>query len=321
MATNTVRSTLVMRNDLAANWASRNPILAQGELGIEIDTNLLKVGNGSDYYNDLPYLNKFANVDGKLVTLDDNGNITLGSFGDEYYVWNDATQEYDAVTVDSSHPLPAELEAKVVDGELIWVESTTGGTVDPALLAGKLDKSGGTMTGALTLAGNPTLPLHAATKQYVDATVANAGHLKREIVTTLPAVADADEHTIYMVLDETIPGADKYREYMLIGMALTQIGDTTVDLSNYVPKVNGATAGNIVTLAADGTLVDSGIAATSLGQIATTSTLGLVRSSTAITPNAVQVNSSTGQMTLTTVSTSLLYVPTGDSFVIDGGGA
>lgn len=33
---------------------------------------------------------------------------------------------------------------------------------------GKLDKSGGTMTGALTLSGAPTADLHAATKKYVD---------------------------------------------------------------------------------------------------------------------------------------------------------
>jgi hypothetical protein len=37
-----------------------------------------------------------------------------------------------------------------------------------AQFGAKLDKSGGTMTGSLILAGNPTDPLHAATKQYVD---------------------------------------------------------------------------------------------------------------------------------------------------------
>jgi len=37
-----------------------------------------------------------------------------------------------------------------------------------AQFSAKLDKSGGTMTGSLILAGNPTDPLHAATKQYVD---------------------------------------------------------------------------------------------------------------------------------------------------------
>lgn len=37
-----------------------------------------------------------------------------------------------------------------------------------ALANEKLSLSGGTMTGALTLAGNPTANLHPATKQYVD---------------------------------------------------------------------------------------------------------------------------------------------------------
>lgn len=42
-------------------------------------------------------------------------------------------------------------------------------------ISGKLDKSGGTMTGALTLSGNPTSNLHAATKQYVDANKGGSG--------------------------------------------------------------------------------------------------------------------------------------------------
>lgn len=41
-------------------------------------------------------------------------------------------------------------------------------------LAGYLQKAGGTMTGALTLFGAPTVDLHAATKKYVDDQVAAA---------------------------------------------------------------------------------------------------------------------------------------------------
>lgn len=40
-------------------------------------------------------------------------------------------------------------------------------------LDGALQRSGGTMTGALTLSGDPTSNLHAATKQYVDNAVAS----------------------------------------------------------------------------------------------------------------------------------------------------
>ena len=38
---------------------------------------------------------------------------------------------------------------------------------------GKLDKSGGTMTGALILNGAPTENFHAATKKYVDDGISN----------------------------------------------------------------------------------------------------------------------------------------------------
>jgi hypothetical protein len=42
-----------------------------------------------------------------------------------------------------------------------------------AAMQGKLNISGGIMTGQITLPSNPTLPLHAATKQYVDTSIAN----------------------------------------------------------------------------------------------------------------------------------------------------
>ena len=45
-----------LRNDSASNWAS-NPVLLEGEIGIEIDSarNRIKIGDGSTAWNDLPY--------------------------------------------------------------------------------------------------------------------------------------------------------------------------------------------------------------------------------------------------------------------------
>jgi hypothetical protein len=54
-------------------------------------------------------------------------------------------------------------------------------------------------------------------------------------------------------------------------------------------------------------------------EIATTSHLGGVKASTAA--DTINVNSETGIMTLNQVSTSLLYVPTGDSLILYGGSA
>lgn len=44
------------RNDTAVNWVLVNPILLRGELGIELDTGKIKIGNGSTPWINLPYL-------------------------------------------------------------------------------------------------------------------------------------------------------------------------------------------------------------------------------------------------------------------------
>jgi hypothetical protein len=41
------------RRDTAANWASKNPTLSAGEVGFEIDTGYLKVGDGASAWNDI----------------------------------------------------------------------------------------------------------------------------------------------------------------------------------------------------------------------------------------------------------------------------
>ncbi|MFW0773544.1 hypothetical protein ACLRGI_10285, partial [Paenarthrobacter nitroguajacolicus] len=44
-----------LRRGTAANWASVNPVLGQGEPGIETDTGKLKFGNGVTAWLALPY--------------------------------------------------------------------------------------------------------------------------------------------------------------------------------------------------------------------------------------------------------------------------
>lgn len=55
MANKTLNVTLIMRNDPAATWASQNPTLAKGEIGIEIDTRKFKVGDGATAWAALKY--------------------------------------------------------------------------------------------------------------------------------------------------------------------------------------------------------------------------------------------------------------------------
>jgi hypothetical protein len=43
------------RRGTAAEWALANPVLAQGEMGIELDTLQFKLGDGVNNWNDLQY--------------------------------------------------------------------------------------------------------------------------------------------------------------------------------------------------------------------------------------------------------------------------
>jgi hypothetical protein len=123
-----------------------------------------------------------------------------------------------------------------------------------------LPLAGGTLTGVLTLVDG----YEAVSKNYVDSQIAaeigSAGHLKREIVDTLPAVEDADPDTIYMIKSGLALTGDKYQEYMLINGDFEMIGDTSIDLEPYAKKVEGAVENNLAALAADGALIDAGIA-------------------------------------------------------------
>lgn len=44
-----------MKNDTAEKWKASNPVLLKGEMGLEIDTNKFKFGDGTTAWNDLKY--------------------------------------------------------------------------------------------------------------------------------------------------------------------------------------------------------------------------------------------------------------------------
>lgn len=64
-------SKIQLRRDTASNWASANTLLAEGEIGFEKDTNMLKIGDGVTLWNELPYI-----VDG----ISDISSLLMDSF-------------------------------------------------------------------------------------------------------------------------------------------------------------------------------------------------------------------------------------------------
>lgn len=71
MAEHTITGKILLRNDTAAKWTSENPVLSKGEIGIEIDTNKFKIGDGTKTWTQLSYA-------GTVVAASStNGHITI----------------------------------------------------------------------------------------------------------------------------------------------------------------------------------------------------------------------------------------------------
>ena len=70
MATLNIR--IQLRNDTAENWTTQNPVLLQGEMGVETDTGKTKIGNGTAHWEDL----KYSGVDEDTIKgiIDNNRN-------------------------------------------------------------------------------------------------------------------------------------------------------------------------------------------------------------------------------------------------------
>lgn len=242
MATNTVKVTLQIRHDEAADWTTRNPVLAAGEYGLESDTFLIKVGDGVRDWAHLPYLNKLNAS--YFKTLQD-GSLT---FSDEF--------------MNKIHALEAAAGEAIT--QLIVTEPPVNDTDVP-------------------------------NKKYVDDAIAAAGHLHREVVETLPDAAEADPNTLYMVLATS---GDHYEEYMVINGVWDMVGSTG----------------------------DGGSGGFEL-EVATNARLGGVKSAplddqgNIMTDQDYVIVQNTGFMTFNQVSTSKLYVPTGDTLIIYGGTA
>ena len=254
------------------NYAKTSPVAYVGQILSLVDEDqqtatayiitdaagtLQKIGTGS------------GAADGKTISLDGD-TLALKNWGKQFYKWVDEGEgngHHELVQVSDDEPWIAGLEPKSAstdDGGFVleWYQPSTLTIegVNSALtslqqeVATKLPLSGGTLTGALTLADGSVAASESVVDTKIATAIGSAGHLKRQIVAALPDVGEADPDTIYMVLSDDAAGQDKYIEYMLIEGSFEIIGNTQVDLEPYMPKISSPTAGALVQQAADGTL-------------------------------------------------------------------
>jgi hypothetical protein len=104
---------LQLRRDTTANWSASNPVLAEGEIGIDTTLKQAKIGDGVTAWNSLVY--GLATIETVGVTDGDKGDVVVTSLG---AVW----------TVDSN----VVTNAKMADMATATIKGrATAGTGDP----------------------------------------------------------------------------------------------------------------------------------------------------------------------------------------------
>ena len=102
-----------LRRDTAANWTSNNPVLRQGEIGIETDTYQMKVGNGTSTWTQIT----------QYMNVVPDGNLTI----QDYVPISDIGAENGVVGLSSNNA--------IIPGSSIILEGTTANAHETTLTA------------------------------------------------------------------------------------------------------------------------------------------------------------------------------------------
>ena len=88
-----------LKGGTAAALTAANPLLAQREIAVEVDTGKIKVGNGSNYWNDLPYSGSSFNwpsSDNNVYVIK-NASFVQAVLVDKPSSWNPSIDDVDTI--------------------------------------------------------------------------------------------------------------------------------------------------------------------------------------------------------------------------------
>ena len=74
-----------LRRGTAQQWSTNNPVLAEGELCLELDTKKFKIGDGIHNWNDIPYAENRNTLAAMASDIDiseiENGSLLIYNLG------------------------------------------------------------------------------------------------------------------------------------------------------------------------------------------------------------------------------------------------
>ena len=132
-----------LRRDTATAWETANTRLAQGEVGIDLTNNKIKIGNGTQDWNDLPYFD-----DSETVLSNYAGDIVPST--DDTYTLGTPEKRWKDVFVTEGSIYIGDVKLSNSNGTLVINRVTDGGLVTEEVVEGGTDAVQVDLTGYAT---------------------------------------------------------------------------------------------------------------------------------------------------------------------------
>lgn len=226
MATQTLNTKIIMRNDTAENWRIKNPILDKGEIGVESNTNKFKIGDNATAWNDLAY----AGADQTAIE-----NIIAQNRDSLYkYTRTDASQS------DAEAIAAALGENTAVQGDIVVITTTVEGSTYEqsafmydgsqwAAMTGNVDADKVILREDITMAGNYTQVGNLTKEQTKTATFATKGMSVAEALTEIFSKTLQPTITSNPAVDLTFGQAKAYE----VGTTVSPTYSATLSAGSY----------------------------------------------------------------------------------------
>ncbi len=210
-------SKIQIRNDTAANWKAANPVLLKGELGIEIDTRKLKIGDGISPWTGLKYVSDNVLVENTNPTATDTDH-------DVGVIWVNQSEKTVFILIATSST--AAVWKRLVSGDEVTIVAEA--QVAQKLKTARAISLTGDVTGATTFDGSEDAAITVVLKN----SGANEGTFTKVTVNEKGLVTKTE-----LLTPEDIPE-----------LTLAKITDAGTAASRDV----GTAEGNLVAVGADG---------------------------------------------------------------------
>ena len=262
-----------IRRDTAANWASENPTLASGEMGLDQTNNFIKMGDGTTAWNSLAqFTQNIENVEdlvGAMVTSNTETFITVtyddsdGTLDFVVPVKDQDNMSSDSAThLATQQSIKAYVDAQVTAQDLDF-QGDSGGALSIDLDSETLDIAGGTgidTTGSgnevsvaidstvATLTGSQTLTNKTLTSPVVNTGISGSAVADEDDMSSNSATLLATQQSIKAYVDAQVTASDLDFQGDSGGALSIDLDSETLDIAGGT-NITTAGSGNTITVA------------------------------------------------------------------------